>query len=298
MRFGFKVRLQGASWQELLDVWRAADQSDLFESGWTYDHFVGLNASGDTVVLDHDTPSLDGWTALTAMAVLTRRLRLGTLVTGIHFRHPVVLTKMASTVDVISGGRLELGLGAGWLDEECEVFGFEPLGQPAERTDRLREAIDVITGLMTQDHFSYAGRHYRLRHASSQPHPVQRPHPPLWIGGNGERRTLPLVASVAQAWNYTSLRPGAQLEDFRHKRGVLHRECQRIGRPPEEVTVSVQLAAGDDPQAFAAEVGAWGEAGAEYVIVALPLPHRPAQIESLHEALLPLASAVDRASPS
>jgi probable F420-dependent oxidoreductase len=260
----------------------------VFESGWTYDHFVGLTAAGDSIVLDRDAHTLEGWTVLTAMAAVTQRLRLGTLVTGIHFRHPVVLTKMASTVDVISGGRLELGLGAGWLDEEGEVLGFEPLGLPAERVDRLREAIDVITGLMTQDRLSYYGRHYRLQQASSQPHPIQRPHPPLWIGGNGARRTLPLVAAVAQAWNYTSLRPGAHLEDFRHKCGVLRQECELIGRDAGEIIVSVQLAAGPDARAFAAEAAAWAEAGAEYVIVALPLPHRPAQIEYLHEALLPL----------
>jgi F420-dependent oxidoreductase-like protein len=260
----------------------------VFESGWTYDHFVGLNAEGGRIILDHDSPILEGWTVLTAMAAVTERLRLGTLVTGIHFRHPVVLTKMASTVDVISGGRLELGLGAGWLDEEGEVFGFEPLGLPSERMDRLREAIDVITGLMTQDRLSYHGRHYRLQEASSQPHPIQRPHPPLWIGGNGARRTLPLVAAVAQAWNYTSLRPGAHLEDFRHKCGVLRRECERIGRDAGEITVSVQLAAGPDAQAIAAAAAAWAEAGAEYAIVALPLPHHPAQIESLQQALLPL----------
>jgi alkanesulfonate monooxygenase SsuD/methylene tetrahydromethanopterin reductase-like flavin-dependent oxidoreductase (luciferase family) len=284
-RFGFKVRLQGAPWGDLLDLWRAADQSDVFVSGWTYDHLAALRNDGDVIAIDRDEAALDGWTVLSAVASVTERLRLGTLVTGIHFRHPVVLAKMATTLDVISGGRLELGLGAGWLDEECDVFGLEPLGTPAERIGRLGEAIDVLVGLMTQDRFSYHGERYVLREASCRPHPLQRPHPPLWIGGNGARRTLPLVAARAQAWNYTSLRPGV-----RQKRRLLKDECRRIGRSFTELVTSVQLAPGSDLSSFRDNVDAWVAAGADYVIVALPLPHHARLVESLDEALRPLAA--------
>jgi alkanesulfonate monooxygenase SsuD/methylene tetrahydromethanopterin reductase-like flavin-dependent oxidoreductase (luciferase family) len=262
----------------------------VFASGWTYDHLAALRNDGDVIVIDRDEAALDGWTVLSAVALVTQRLRLGTLVTGIHFRHPVVLAKMATTLDVISGGRLELGLGAGWLDEECDVFGLEPLGTPAQRIGRLGEAIDVLMGLMTQDRFSYQGERYVLRDASCRPLPVQRPHPPLWIGGNGARRTLPLVAARAQAWNYTSLRPGAGLDDFRQKRRLLQEECRRIGRPFNELLTSVQLAPGSDFNSFRDDVVAWVEAGADDVIVALPLPHHARLVESLDEALRPLAA--------
>ena len=154
MRFAFKTSPQNTTWDAMLEVWRAADDIELFESGWTFDHFypiLGQDSSG---------PCLEGWITLTALAQATRRLRLGTLVTGIHYRHPAVLANMAATLDIVSGGRLELGIGAGWNTEESGAYGIE-LGTPGERSGRLEEACEVLTGLLgPQETTSFKGSYY------------------------------------------------------------------------------------------------------------------------------------------
>jgi alkanesulfonate monooxygenase SsuD/methylene tetrahydromethanopterin reductase-like flavin-dependent oxidoreductase (luciferase family) len=142
VRFGFKTTPQNTARDAMLDVWRAADDIGIFESGWTSDHFDAVH---------EDSPGgqrLEGWITLAALAQATRRLRMGTLVTGIHYRHPAVLAKMAATLDIISGGRLELGLGTGWHEPESAAYGME-LGSPRERSDRLEEACAVLTGLLS-----------------------------------------------------------------------------------------------------------------------------------------------------
>jgi hypothetical protein len=142
MRFAFKTSPQETTWAELLAVWKAADDIDVFESGWTFDHFYPIfgNSTG---------PCLEGWTTLTALAQATTRLRLGTLVTGIHYRHPAVLANMVAALDVISDGRLELGIGAGWNEEESGAYGIE-LGSIKERMDRFEEACQVLISLLSQ----------------------------------------------------------------------------------------------------------------------------------------------------
>ena len=135
MRFAFKTSPQDTTWADLLAVWQEADQIDRFESGWLFDHFYPIFS-------DSAGPCLEGWTTLTALAQATTRLRLGTLVTGIPYRHPAVLAKMAAAVDIISDGRLELGVGAGWNVEEAEAYGI-PLGTPKELSDRFEEACDL-----------------------------------------------------------------------------------------------------------------------------------------------------------
>jgi hypothetical protein len=163
MRFAFKTSPQNTTWDAMLEVWRAADDVELFESGWTFDHFypiLGENSSG---------PCMEGWVTLTALAQATRRLRLGTLVTGIHYRHPAVLANMAATLDIISGGRLELGIGAGWNTEESGAYGIA-LGTPKERSDRLEEACEVLTGLLgPHETTSFKGSYYELTDAGATP---------------------------------------------------------------------------------------------------------------------------------
>src|ERR1700735_5567708 len=139
MRFAFKTAPQHTTWWPMLDVWRAADDIEVFESGWTFDHFYPIFS-------DSAGPCLEGWVVLTALAQATRRLRLGTLVTGVHYRHPAVLAHMAASVSVISGGRVGLRLGRGWNGEEPSAYGF-PLGSARQRSDRLEEACELITGL-------------------------------------------------------------------------------------------------------------------------------------------------------
>src|ERR1700685_105801 len=154
MRFAFKTAPQHTTWAAMLDVWRAAADIELFESGWTFDHFYPIFS-------DSAGPCLEGWVVLTALAQATRRLRLGTLVHGVHYRPPAVLANMAATLDIVSGGRLELGIGAGWNEEESGAYGI-PLGTPKERSDRFEEACEVLVGLMTQETTDFSGAYFNL----------------------------------------------------------------------------------------------------------------------------------------
>ncbi|MPZ01102.1 MAG: TIGR03560 family F420-dependent LLM class oxidoreductase [Actinophytocola sp.] len=256
-----------------LSVWQAADDIEIFESGWTFDHFYPIFS-------DSTGPCLEGWLTLTALAQATRRLRLGNLVTGIHHRHPAVLANMASTLDVISDGRLELGIGAGWNEEESDAYGME-LGTPRERSDRFEEACEVIVGLLTQETTTY----YQLKDARNEPKGVQRPHPPICIGGAREKRTLRTAARFAQHWNFG----GGTPEEFAHKRDVLHQHCADIGRDPKEITLSSHVWLRDGDVNLAAETAAaLGEQGLDLAIVYLPPPHTPSVLEPLAEALAPL----------
>src|SRR3982751_967506 len=220
MRFAFTTAPKHTTYADMLAVWRAADDIPLFESAWTFDHFYPIFS-------DSTGPCLEGWTVTTALAQATRRLRVGVLVTGIPYRHPAVLANMAATVDIVSGGRLELGLGAGWNEEESSAYGIE-LGSLKERFDRFDEALAVITGLLSNETTDFDGTYFTLRGARCEPKPVQRPYPPICIGGGGERRTLASVAKYAQHWNY----PGGPPEEFRRKLDVLREHCARIGRDP------------------------------------------------------------------
>jgi F420-dependent oxidoreductase-like protein len=292
MRFGFKMPHQSTTWSALADVWRAGDELDVLESAWTYDHLVGLQATPGEIELAPAKPMLDGWSLLAALATQTRRLRIGNLVTCVPFRHPVVLAKMVTTIDEIAGGRLELGLGAGWMEPEAAMFGTE-LGSVRDRLDRLEEAIEVIIRLLATDAVDYDGRFYRLAGARIEPK-VQRPRPRIWIGGNGEKRTLRIVARYADAWNYTALRPGGELDVFRAKCDILADRCAEIGRDPADVLVTAQLSLGSDAHALADLAGQWGAAGAEYVIVMLPEGATPSVLEDLALALEPLRHLHER----
>jgi len=186
VRFAFKTSPQNTTWADMLAVWQAADDIDVYESGWTFDHFYPIFS-------DPTGPCLEGWTTLTALAQATTRLRVGTLVTGIHYRHPAVLANMAAALDIISGGRLELGIGAGWNEEESGAYGIE-LGTIKERFDRFEEACQVLIGLLSQDTTDFDGQYYQLKAARNEPKGPQRPHPPICIGGSGEKRTLRITA--------------------------------------------------------------------------------------------------------
>jgi len=279
MRFAIKTAPQDTTWSDMLAVWQAADDIELFESGWTFDHFYPIFS-------DPTGPCLEGWISLTALAQATRRLRVGVLVTGNVYRHPAVLANMAATLDVVSGGRLELGLGAGWNQEECDAYGIE-LPPLKERFDRFEESVQVIAGLLANETTDFAGRHYRLTAARCEPKPVQRPHPPICIGGVGERRTLRAVARWAQHWNL----PGGGVEQFQKLREVLHAHCAEVGRDPSEITTSthLRLSQDGDHRMLAEQAAAFAEAGLDLGIVYLPPPHTPAVLEPLAKALSPLA---------
>ncbi|EME52233.1 LLM class F420-dependent oxidoreductase [Amycolatopsis decaplanina] len=278
MRFAIKTSPQDTVWSDMLAVWQAADEIELFESGWTFDHFYPIFS-------DSTGPCLEGWVTLTALAQATKRLRLGTLVSGIHYRHPALLANMAATLDIVSGGRLEIGIGAGWNEEESGAYGME-LGTIKERSDRFEEACEVLVGLLTQETTTFQGEHYRLTDARCEPKGVQKPHPPICIGGSGEKRTLRTAAKYAQHWNFV----GGTPEEFAHKRAVLHRHCADIGRDPGEITLSshVRLGTDGDYAKVGAEAEALGEAGLDLAIIYLPPPHTPAVLDPLAKALEPL----------
>jgi F420-dependent oxidoreductase-like protein len=262
----------------MLAVWREADQIEIFESGWTFDHFYPIRG-------DSNGPCLEGWVTLTALAQATNRVRLGNLVSGIHYRHPALLANMAATLDIISGGRLEIGIGAGWNVQESGAYGME-LGTPGERSDRFEEACQVLVGLLTQESTTFAGKYYQLADARCEPKPVQTPHPPIAIGGSGEKRTLRTTAKYAQHWNFA----GGTPEEFAHKRDVLHAHCADIGRDPAEITLSSHVRMDDDgPGKVAETAAALGEQCMDLAIVVLPPPLDPTVLAPLAETLAQLA---------
>ena len=209
--------------------WKDADALG-FHGVWNYDHFYGIT--------DPDEPTLEGWTSLTAMAALTSRARVGCMVTGVTYRHPALLAKMAVTVDHVSGGRLELGLGAAWLTTEHEGYGIE-FPSPGTRLAMLEEAIVIIRRMFTEDQVDHDGRFWTLTQARCYPKPVQA-HVPLVIGGSGEKKTLRLVATYADEWIFPAAF-GAGVKQFTRKMAVLDEHCAAVGRDPREIRRSVQL---------------------------------------------------------
>lgn len=281
MRFAIKTRPEHTTWEQIRDVWVAADEISLFESAWNWDHFYPL--SGDTT-----GPNLEGWTMLAALAQATRRIRLGCQVTGMVYRHPAVLANMAATVDIISGGRLELGLGAGWNQQECDAYG---IGLPPlrERFDRFDEGVAAIIGLLSQETTTLDGRYVRLTEARCEPKPVQRPYPPVTIGGRGRTRTLRTAARWAQQWNAIT----DDVTEWASLRGTLAEHCADLGRDLSAITCSANVRIADASDAAIASAvataAAYREAGADLAIMNLPLRADPAILPPLAEALVPLA---------
>ena len=275
MRFAFKTSPQQTTWAEMLAVWKAADDIEVYESGWNFDHFY-------PIFDDPTGPCLEGWTTLAALAQATTRLRLGTMVTGIHYRHPAVLANMAAAVDIISDGRLELGVGSGWNEEESGAYGIE-LGTVTERFDRLDEACQVLIGLLSQETTDFDGRFYQLTSARNEPKGPQRPHPPICIGGGGEKRTLRITAKYAQHWNF----PGGTPKDFARKRDVLAAHCADVGRDPKEIMMSAQIRLNPDLNygGVVADAIAYGAEGMDLAIIYLPAPYDPAVVEALAETI-------------
>jgi F420-dependent oxidoreductase-like protein len=274
MRYGIKTSPQHTSWSDMLAVWQAADEMDVFESAWNFDHFYPIFS-------DSTGPCLEGWTMLAAMAQATERLRIGVQVSGMPYRHPAVLANMAATIDVIANGRLDIGLGAGWNDEEAAAYGIElpPLG---ERFDRFDEGVEAIVLLLTQETTTLDGNWVQLTDARCEPKSVQQPHAPIVIGGNGRTRTLRTTARWAQQWNSLSGSP----QEWRELRDVLDGHCADCGRDPKEIESSITLWYDPErgPAALVDEADAFGEAGVDLTVIYLPIPHTPDVLEPLAEA--------------
>jgi F420-dependent oxidoreductase-like protein len=228
VRFGVCLPQFGATWAEAREVAEAADEAG-FDAVWAVDHFVGIP--------DETTPVLEAWTEIAAVAAVTRRVRLGHQVLCVAYRSPALLAKMAATLDVISGGRLVVGLGAGWHEPEYVQYGYEfpPI---AARLAQLDEAAHVLRRLWTEERTTFEGRHFTVRDAVSYPKPVQ-PRLPIMIGGGGERVLLRHVARHADIWNNLGVNHG----EVARKRDVLARHCRAIGRDPAAITISQQTLA-------------------------------------------------------
>jgi F420-dependent oxidoreductase-like protein len=261
LSFGIKTAQQHTTYEEMLAVWREAEGIPEIEHAWLFDHFAPINS-------DVNGPCLEGWTTLTALATQTSRLRLGLMVVGNTYRHPAVLAKTAATVDVISGGRLDLGLGAGWNEYEHASMGI-PLYPPGERLRRFGEACELIKLLFTQHTTDYDGQYYQLKEARCEPKPIQRPWPPFVLGGGGEKVTLRIAAEHADVWNYG----GGPVEEFARKVGILREHCAAVGRDPAEITLSVQVRLTYDDLAGAArQLQGFVDVGATHLVLYLPPP--------------------------
>jgi F420-dependent oxidoreductase-like protein len=228
MRFGVFTSMGMQTWSGVVDLWRHLERT-----GWDIacvtDHFMPNTP-------EREGPMLESWSTLSALAALVPRMRVGTIVLGNTYRHPAVVAKMAAQVDIISGGRLLLGLGAGWQQNEHEAYGI-PFHTMRERLERLDEACQVLKSLWTERRSTFKGRYYQLSDAPLDPKPVQRPHPELMVGGGGERVTLRIVAKHADHWNVWG---GPSV--LARKGAILDEHCAAVGREPKRITRSVNMA--------------------------------------------------------
>jgi F420-dependent oxidoreductase-like protein len=226
LRFGLKGSGQWITIEQLRSIWKTADDGG-FDHVWDFDHLASIGPNGP------DGPIYEGWALQAAMAEATRRVRIGCLVTGNTYRNPVVLAKLAVTVDHLSGGRLEFGIGAAWAEIEHEMYGIEGLDH---RVGRLSESLQIIKSLFTNDRTNFDGRYYHFKDAIANPKPVQKPHPPFWIGASGET-TLRLVARYGDVWNISGGDPVAVRELI----AKFEAACQSVGRDPSEIRRSIQF---------------------------------------------------------
>lgn len=254
-RHALKTPPHHATWNEFLDVWKAADQIEVFESAWNWDHFYPLAEP-------YDGPNLEGWTMLGALAQATTRIRIGAMVNGMHHRHPAITANMAATLDHISNGRFELGMGAGWNFMESDAYGI-PLGTKKERSDRFEEGMEVIASMLTNTSTTFEGEYYQLQDALCEPRPVQS-RIPIVIGGGGRKRTLRTVARFADQWDYTFPKSVAEWQDLD---GALREHCDSVGRNQADIARSIHLAFDDrSPQEHADEAAPFFDAGVDIVV--------------------------------
>ncbi|HVL25608.1 MAG TPA: TIGR03560 family F420-dependent LLM class oxidoreductase [Thermomicrobiales bacterium] len=281
LRFGFKTPQQHTTYEDLLTVWREADALPAFEHGWLFDHLNPVDsaaAQGPAIV----GPCFEAWTLLTALATQTTRLRLGLMTACNTYRDPALHAQIAAAADVISGGRIDFGVGAGWTVYEHESRNI-PLPPPGERIRRLDEAVTLAKRLWTEESVDFAGRYYTLREARVDPKPVQRPHLPVLIGGSGEQLTLRVVAKHADLWNYV----GGGVEQFRHKVDVLRRHCDAVGRDFGEIELSAQVRVSfDDLPQGVRDVQALVDAGVTHVVLIMQRPFRAGMATRLAEDLI------------
>jgi F420-dependent oxidoreductase-like protein len=270
---------------ELARLVAAADQASL-DTVWVADHLL----QADPTAAPDDTEMLEGYTTLGFLAAHTRRIRLGTMVTGVTYRPPALLVKAVTTLDVLSGGRAWLGIGAGYQQDEAQAMGL-PLPPVAERFERLEETLQLAARMWAGDDTPFEGKHYRLQRPAGSPPPIQRPHPPVLVGGTGERKTLRLVARYADACNLFDIPDGGRT--VTRKLEILARHCDQVGRPYEaiEKTLSTRLEAGESTEAFVARCVAATRLGIQHVVVITSRPWTEDALATLAAAIPALRDA-------
>jgi F420-dependent oxidoreductase-like protein len=279
MKFGIKTAPMNTTWQAMLDVWKEADRIPFYDTAWNFDHF-------EPIFSDRSGPCLEAWTQLALMAAHTSRIRIACQVTGMPYRHPALLANMAATIDIASGGRLTVGLGAGWNADESNALGI-PLAPMKERFEQFEEGVALIVALMSSAEGAQTtlpGKHFSLIDAWFEPKSVQRPHPPIAIGGSGEKKTLKIVAKYAQHWNSVGIN---DTSEWQRKRDVLWAHCADIGRDPSEIECSVNLRFDEATGigGLVTEAQRWQAAGVDVGIVYLSPPHTPEPLAAIAEAL-------------
>jgi F420-dependent oxidoreductase-like protein len=255
MRFGLDVAQQRMPWDELVRRVRLAEDLG-FDGMWGFDHFQPMYGEGPG-------ETFEGMTTLAALAGVTSRIRLGLLVTGVTYRHPSVLAAQAVTIDHASHGRLELALGAAWFDKEHRELGI-PFPPTGERFDLLEDALEIVTRLFSGNVVSYEGKKVSLHDASLRPLPVQQPHPPLWIGGTGPTRTLPLAARFADVWHAFGT-PNS----LREASARLDTLAAEAGRDPASIMRAGSLSL-DDLETARRHASKWRDAGFGYLVCGWP----------------------------
>jgi len=271
MRFGIDVAQQRMPWDELVSRVKLAEDLG-FDGAWGFDHFQPMYGDGPG-------ETYEGMTTLAALAGQTSRIRLGLLVTGVTYRYPSVFAAQALTVDHASHGRLELSLGAAWFDKEHTELGI-PFPSTGERFDLLEDALEIVTRLYTGEVVSYDGRQVSLRAAQLLPVPVQRPHPPIWIGGAGPRRTLPLVAKYADAWHSFGT-PNS----MREASARIDELAVEAGRDPSAILRAGSLSL-DDLETTRKHAAKWRDAGYGYLVCGWP-GAGASQVEAFAREVMP-----------
>jgi alkanesulfonate monooxygenase SsuD/methylene tetrahydromethanopterin reductase-like flavin-dependent oxidoreductase (luciferase family) len=292
-RFGIMTAPTQVDYLDILRVWREADAVPAIEHAWLFDHLMPIFG-------DPSGPAYEGWTLLSALAAQTQRLRLGLLVTSNRFRPPAMLAKIAATVDVVAGGRLDFGIGAGSRPghpiarREYAAHGL-PFHDQAHAVASLAEACTVIRRLWTEDEpFDFDGAYVQLEQAFGNPKPIQRPHPPIIIGG----RTAPLlrvVAEHADLWNI----PGGDIDDAIARSALLDRYCAEIGRDPATITRSIHLPVSyDQPAVTRDAIGEAIEAGFRHIVLGLSAPYPAGAAQWVADELVATSAAPRRPLPS
>jgi alkanesulfonate monooxygenase SsuD/methylene tetrahydromethanopterin reductase-like flavin-dependent oxidoreductase (luciferase family) len=271
MRFGLDLAQQRMPWDELVRRVKLAEGLG-FDGAWGFDHFQPMYGEGPG-------ETFEGMTTLAALAGVTTRIRLGLLVTGVTYRHPSVFAAQALTVDHASHGRLELSLGAAWFDKEHHELGI-PFPPTGERFDLLEDTLEIVTQLFTGDIVSHQGHTVSLTAAQMSPPPVQRPHPPIWIGGSGPRRTLPLVARYADVWHAFGSPNSLQEASER-----IDQLAEKAGRDPADILRAGSLSL-DDLDTARKHAAKWRDAGYGYLVCGWP-EAGDAQVERFVAEVLP-----------